>query len=162
MVLQSHIVSLICKLHFNALLWSKSHNFTTSWLSKHQANLDDGRRTDWEKLALINCFILRVQCRRGPVDLWCNPPPPHTHTPQLQPFLLAPAAYSIPSTVSSTKHFWSVSTHWNLKVRFELAVQDTNGSFHCSPPFRPHLHPFPSVGPHSCCIVGGSAPLPAV
>lgn len=38
-------------------------------------------------------------------------------------------------------------------------VQDTNGSFHYSPPFHPHLPPLPLWDPHSGFIVGGSAPF---
>lgn len=73
--------------------------------------------------------------------------------------------YTILSAFPSPKqhYFWSVVTHWNFKVSFKLAMcRDTNGFFHYSPPFHPHLHPSPLWDPRSGCIVGGSAPLPAV
>lgn len=71
--------------------------------------------------------------------------------------------YPVYSSISKTMLFLQGYHPLEFQSKLQVSkVQDTNGSFHYSLSLHPHLHHSPLWDPHSGCIVGGSAPLPAV
>lgn len=71
--------------------------------------------------------------------------------------------YPVCSSFPPKQHYSrGVITHWYLKVSFKLAkCRIQMVPFIPPPPPPPTSNPSPLWDPHSGCIVGGSAPLPA-